>query len=111
MLDWLRQRKRSRRQPTASEAFQQLNEARCMYAGISDCSGRPGHADLGDSAVLVCKAHYGRLRRLDPRAAADLERQLTKAFAMSRVGDVAERALPPSHGEPVPWTAGRPRTR
>jgi hypothetical protein len=39
-----------------------------------------------------------RLRQLDPRAAADLERQLTKAFAMSRVGNVAERALPPRAG-------------
>jgi hypothetical protein len=32
------------------------------------------------SCVLVCRAHYGRLRKLDPLAADELERVLFEAF-------------------------------
>ncbi len=48
------------------------------------CSGRPKAVglrdDLDDSDVLVCKAHYGRLRKLDERSADELERYVKRAF-------------------------------
>jgi hypothetical protein len=43
------------------------------------------------SAVLVCRAHYGRLRKLDPLAADELERVLYEAFVPKKLG-------PPVHG-------------
>ena len=60
----------------------------CLYAGRSACSGSLRSVELrGDedvSAVLVCRAHYGRLRRLDPSEADKLERFLVDAFGGRR---------------------------
>jgi hypothetical protein len=74
----------SRQHPTAAQAFAALSEGRCMYALVNRCSGPPRPVGFGaekdESAVLVCGAHYGRLRKLDARAAAELERYLSRAF-------------------------------
>lgn len=85
MLGWPRRRKRSRKHPTPMQALEALQEARCLYAPISNCSSKPKAVrlrhDLDTNDVLVCKAHYGALRRLDDRALDELERVLVKAFA------------------------------
>jgi hypothetical protein len=55
-----------------------------MYEPISNCSGQPSSvgitADWDAPSVLACKAHFGRLRTMDARAVAPLERDLRKAF-------------------------------
>jgi hypothetical protein len=88
MLGWLRRRQRARRQPTPEQAFDQLSEAKCMYAGISPCSGKALSTglrhDYDDAAVLVCAGHSGRLRKLSAQDADTLERQLRRAFAGAR---------------------------
>lgn len=85
MLGWLRRRQRSRQHPTPQQAFDALAQARCMYAPISNCSGPPApvglNGDWDESDVLACKAHYGRLRKMDDRTLRQLERHLLKAFA------------------------------
>ena len=82
----------ARGHPTPAQAFDALNDARCMYAAISTCSGKPRSTGLraeGDTSdVLVCKAHYGRLRKLPARDAERLERELQSAQP-PRVGDLA----------------------
>jgi hypothetical protein len=84
MFGWLRRRRRSRQHPTPQQAFEALSEARCLYAPISKCSGPPrpvGFADDWDAPnVLCCRAHVGRLRRMDSRTAGKLERHLRKEF-------------------------------
>jgi hypothetical protein len=50
----------------------------------SGTKGPPLPVGLGGekdgSAVLVCKAHYGRLRQLEQRDSVKLERYLRRAF-------------------------------
>ncbi len=83
MLGRLR-RRRSRQHPTPEQALAALEEGRCLYALLSKCSSAPKavglHHDLDGDDVLVCKAHYGRLRQLEPREAEKLERYLKRAF-------------------------------
>jgi hypothetical protein len=84
MLAGLRRRKRSRRHPTPEQALVALEAGHCMYSPLSKWTGHPTSTGLrGDediNSVLVCKAHYGRLRKLEPRAADKLERVLLEAF-------------------------------
>jgi hypothetical protein len=79
-----RQRLRSRRHPTPDQALDALSEGRCLYSPVSTCSGQPvseGLRDVDDvSAVLVCGAHYGRLRQMSPHDLDRLERVLRGAF-------------------------------
>jgi hypothetical protein len=79
-----RRRPRSSRHPTPDVALDALSDARCMYSPLSKCSGSTASVGLRDnddvSAVLVCKAHYGRLRRMQPRDLDRLERVLREAF-------------------------------
>ncbi len=60
-----------------------------MYAGLTKCSGPPLKVGLRDwddeNDVLACKAHIGRLRKLDRRQLDELERYLVRAFAGRRV--------------------------
>jgi hypothetical protein len=81
-------RRRSRRHPTPRQAFDALSQGVCMYAPISTCSGPAFHEGLrGDddvNDVLVCKAHFGRLRRMPARDLDRLERTLVRAFAEAR---------------------------
>jgi hypothetical protein len=61
----------------------------CMYAPVSECSG-PARAtgfrnDEDVKDVLVCRAHYGRLRKLNGRDADELEQYLLRAFAGRRI--------------------------
>jgi hypothetical protein len=78
--------------PTPEQAFEALSEARCMYAPISGCSGPAyptglrGEDDMND--VLVCSAHYGRLRRMPEPELDRLERILVRAFAEARYESV-----------------------
>ncbi len=55
-----------------------------MYGGISKCSGGVRSVGLrheeDHSAVLVCRAHFGKLRTLSDRDAERLERELLSAF-------------------------------
>ena len=86
MLERLRRRKRprSRKHPTPQQAYEALAEGFCLYAPISKCSSRPkavglrNNLDVND--VLVCKAHFGALRRMGERNLDELERSLKKAF-------------------------------
>jgi hypothetical protein len=84
MLGWLRCRRRSRQHPTPEQAFDALSQGFYMYSPISKCSGTAvstGFSDDWDeTVVLVCRAHYGRLRKMDARTLRKLERQLRKAF-------------------------------
>lgn len=65
-----------------------------MYAPISKCSGPPRVAGLAhdwdESDVIVCRAHYGRLRKMDARTAARLERDLRKAFRKQKTSAPAD---------------------
>jgi hypothetical protein len=60
-----------------------------MYAPLSNCS-TGGIASVGlrsehdRHAVLVCKAHYGRLRKMPVPELARLEEALVRAFAEVR---------------------------
>ncbi len=100
MLGWLRRRRsaepprraprRAQKHPTPDQAYDALSEGLCMYAPVSKCSGRPKAVglrhNLDDSEVLVCNAHYGRLRKLDERRLDELEYYLKRAFGRERVG-------------------------
>lgn len=70
--------------PTAEQAAEALAQASCMYAALSACSGSAASVGLADDddpdAVLVCKAHYGRLRQLDERDREQLRRHLRQTF-------------------------------
>lgn len=85
---WKRQQA-SRRHPTPPQALAALEEAHCLYAPVSVCSGPVASVGLRDdedlNVVLACKAHYGRLRKLDARSLAQLERVLVEAFAYRRL--------------------------
>jgi HK97 family phage major capsid protein len=74
----------SRRHPTSEQALEALKEGRCLYAPVSTCSGAATIVGLRDdddgSGVLVCKAHYGRLRTLGSRELDKLERFLIAGF-------------------------------
>lgn len=85
MLNGLLRRKPvSRRHPTPDQALDALSAGRCLYSPVSSCSGLPASEGLRDvddvSAVLVCSAHYGRLRKMAPRDLDRLERVLREAF-------------------------------
>jgi hypothetical protein len=73
--------------PTPEQAIDALRQGLCMYALRSKCSGPPMSVGLRDSddanAILCCKAHYGRLRKLNSRSLSNLERVLLVAFARS----------------------------
>ena len=81
-------RRRKRRHPTPAQALAQLEEGRCLYAGMSKSSGKLKQTGLRDkydvNVVLVCQAHYGLLRKLDPYDAEKIRRVLREAFALSR---------------------------
>jgi hypothetical protein len=84
----LGRRRRSRSgQPTPQEAFDALSQGFCMYAPISSCSDGLIHAGLRNdddvNDVLVCRAHYGRLRKLKEPDLRDLERTVVAAFSRS----------------------------
>ena len=80
----LRRRKRSRGHPTPKQAFAALEQGDCLYSPLTKCSGKlrsvgiRGEQDV--SAVLVCRAHFGALRRMPEREADKLERVLREAF-------------------------------
>jgi hypothetical protein len=80
--------KRPRGHPTPKQAFAALEEGHCLYAPVNACSGRPRAVglrhDYDSSDVLVCKAHYGRLRKLDAHSLDELEGFLKRAFAGAR---------------------------
>jgi hypothetical protein len=94
MLTRLLQRKPvSRRHPTPEQAVEALRESRCLYSPVSSCRGMPASEGLRDvddaSAVLVCGAHYGRLRQMPPKDLDRLERVLRKAFRPDEFDDAA----------------------
>ena len=70
--------------PTGEQAAQSLRQGECLYAAVSVCSGRAGSVGLAREddvdAVLVCKAHFGRLRRIGEVELARLRRHLHSAF-------------------------------
>jgi hypothetical protein len=73
------------RHPTPQQAFAALSDGRCLYEPTgSACSGgmRPvGLRDADDnSVILVCRAHYGRLRQLHGRELDQLEVYLVAGF-------------------------------
>ncbi len=87
MMRWFRRKPTSRRHPTAEQALDALSQGRCMYAATgSACSGsgKLEHAGLRSNEdannVLVCGAHYGRLRQFPLRELNLLERVLVEAF-------------------------------
>jgi hypothetical protein len=84
MRTLLRRHKRSRRHPTPEQALYALEAGRCMYSPLTKCSGPPLQVGLRNwddkNEVLVCKAHIGRLRKLDARSVNKLERVLLEAF-------------------------------
>ena len=88
MLGWLRRRKRSRSHPTPQQAYENLANVQCMYAGLAACSGPANAVGLRHSddqnVVLACKAHHGRLRKLNERDLERLERHLVRTFAEQR---------------------------
>ena len=92
LLERLRRRMRheqaSRQHPTPQQAYDRLAAGLCMYAGLTKCSSAPYKVGLRDwddeNDVLACKAHIGRLRKLDGRRLDELERHLTRAFAGRR---------------------------
>jgi hypothetical protein len=96
MFAWLRQQKQSRRHPHPDQARDALENGRCLYSPISTCSGSPGQVGLHDNedvaVVLVCKAHFGRLRRMPARDLDRLERVLRKAFNVPKHEDDDEPA-------------------
>lgn len=74
-----------RRHPTPAQAAGALAQGSCMYAPTrSACSGQPGHVGLrtadDTNTILVCGAHYGRLRKIPARDLDRLERTLLDAF-------------------------------
>ena len=77
-------RPKKRRHPTPAQALAQLEEGHCLYGGVSKCSGKLKQTGLRDkfdeNVVLVCQAHYGLLRRLDPYDAEKMRRVLAEAF-------------------------------
>jgi hypothetical protein len=85
MFRWLRRRRGPRQHPTPQQAYDALAVGGCLYSPISKCSGPPRITGLAhewdENDVLVCKAHYGRLRKIDERTLRNLERHLRKAFA------------------------------
>jgi hypothetical protein len=101
MLRWLRRQKQSRRHPSPEQALEALRESRCLYSPVSSCSGAPASVGLrnvdDESAILVCGAHYGRLRRMPPRDLDRLEYVLREAFgcpiAYAHEDDAAEDTL------------------
>lgn len=73
-----------------------------MFSPATRCSGPPAPFGLRDDddvdEVLICKAHYGRLRRLDERTLETYGRHLARAFAAKRAaqrGPEPERETPP----------------
>lgn len=86
LLRRLRRRWRSQRgHPTPRQAYDALSVGQCMYAPISVCAGPARIVGLRDeddvNDVLVCRAHYGRLRTMPRRQLDLLERALVRAFA------------------------------
>jgi hypothetical protein len=89
ILDRLfRRRRRARQHPTPDMALDALSEGMCLYRPVSSCSSPPRSVGLRDEndnhAILVCKAHYWRLRHMPPRDLDRLERVLLEAFKPSR---------------------------
>ena len=81
----LRRRERPRGgHPTPQEAFSALEQGLCMYAPVSKCSSAPKQVGLRGrddvDVVLCCKAHVGKLWRMDARYADKLGRALSEAF-------------------------------
>ena len=87
--------------PTPEQAFEALSEGRCMFSPANACSGSVAlfgiRGDDDGDDLLVCRAHFGRLRRLDESALETYGRHLARAFAAKRN---AEREPEP---EPVSW--------
>jgi hypothetical protein len=88
LLERLRRRLRhtqaSGRHPTPRQAYDALSQGCCLYAPVTRCSGPLFAAGLrsddDDADVLVCRAHYGRLRAAKPGELDTLHRKLVKAF-------------------------------
>jgi hypothetical protein len=59
-----------------------------MYSPLSKCSGPLRSAGLRDDdyfyAVIVCRAHYGRLRQMPEGDLDELEHVLLDAYKSSR---------------------------
>jgi hypothetical protein len=85
----LRRPKQTARHPTPAQAFSALSEGVCLYAPLSNCTGGPASVGLRSEedrhAVLVCKAHYGRLRKMPQPELERLEVALVRAFAAANV--------------------------
>jgi hypothetical protein len=79
-LDW------PRGTPTPAQAVEALREGQCMFAPVSPCSG--GLRSIGlrhnenENALLVCKAHFGRLRKLSKPRLNMLEAHLFREFVV-----------------------------
>ena len=90
ILELLRRRKPSPRHPTPQHAYDALSEGHCLYASVNACSGPPRREGLRDKddphEILVCKAHFGRLRTMPPREFGELERHLVRAFTQAPHG-------------------------
>lgn len=85
MLRFWRRHQASRRHPTPVQAAEALLEKRCLYEPVSTCAGPPRKESLrvdGADDILVCKAHYGRLRRMPERELEKLERKLRSVFGV-----------------------------
>ena len=71
--------------PTGEQAADALAQSHCLYSPLSTCSGGIGSVGLADNedadAVLVCRAHFGRLRSLDRRQLEQLRHHLHVHFA------------------------------
>ena len=71
-------RQRPTRHPTPQQARDAALAGLCIYAPISVCSGLPAPMGLrhktDTTKVIVCRAHYGRLHRLNGRELDSLER-------------------------------------
>ena len=78
-------RRQKVRHPSPAQALEALSDGLFMYAPISGCSKR-GVAAVGlrdnedRNAVLICAAHFGRLRQMPINQLAQLERVLLANF-------------------------------
>ncbi len=72
--------------PTAEEFRRARRQYVCPWTwNPSRCTrGQPRLVHFGDERVVVCKAHFGRLRSRERLDLAELERVLTRAFEKGR---------------------------
>jgi hypothetical protein len=65
-----------------------LRALRASCAGLADSVGLRDDDDT--HAVIVCRAHYGRLRRIPTRDLDRIEQVLLEAYMPSRIAAVAQ---------------------